>query len=102
MLFCIPIAHRNPEISLPNRSDEQVIALFLIIRRVADRRALTKESVPSWNIGSIHFKSQGDSSTVGDEVPPNGDPMCSMDAHREAFGESGIEAETTTIEEIPS
>jgi len=39
----------------------QVIAPFLIIRRVAGRRALTSEAIVSRDPGSIRFRSQGDS-----------------------------------------
>lgn len=41
----------------------QVVAPFLITLRVANRRALTSEMIASGNVGSMHFRSQGRSTT---------------------------------------
>lgn len=76
-----------------------MIAPFLIILRVANRRALTSEAVVSGNIDSIHFRSQG-KSTSGDETLSDGHPMSSVDHDGETSGELGIGVETG-IEEVP-
>jgi hypothetical protein len=44
-----------------NHGDKQVIAPFLIILRVAKRRALTAEVIVSGDLGSIQFGSRGES-----------------------------------------
>lgn len=46
--------------SLSNR-DEQVVAPFLVILRVADRSALTSDTITSGTLGSFSFTSQGKS-----------------------------------------
>lgn len=45
----------------PILAETQVIAPFLIILRVVNRRALTKEAIATGSIGSICFKPQGES-----------------------------------------
>lgn len=74
--------------------DEQVIAPFLLIRRVADRRALTSGTPPSESIGSIHLRSLG-ASTGDSGTVPGGDQMVSMGAQGETPDELGDRAETT-------
>jgi hypothetical protein len=82
-----------------NYGDEQVIAPFLIILRVANRRALTGEAVASGNVGSIRFKSRG-KSTGGDGTLSDGHPTSYVDPGGETTGEPGIGVETA-IEEVP-
>ena len=81
-----------------NRRDEQVIAPFLIILRVADRRALTSETIVSGNLGSIHFRSQG-KSTVGNGPLRDEHPVSSADTHRGISQDLDPGAETA-IEEV--
>jgi hypothetical protein len=98
------LCHLSPFSAISGRyclimGGELVIAPFLIVLRVADRRALTSETIVSGNLGSIHFRSQG-KSTVDDETPPDEHPVSSTDAHRETSQELGAGAEETAIEEV--
>ena len=81
---------------LSNRSDEQVIAPFLIVLRVANRTAITSKAIVSGNIGSMRFESQGNESTDGGVTVPDGDPVGSVKADGENTGELGV-----VIEEVP-
>lgn len=81
-----------------NHGGEQAIAPFLIILRVADRRALTSETIVSGNLGSIHFRSQG-KSTVDDGTLPDDHHVSSTDADGEISQELGAGAESA-IEEV--
>ena len=83
---------------LSNNGGAQVIAPFLIILRVADRRVLTSEIIVSGNIGSIHFRSEG-KSTVGNGSFPDGGPVGSTDVHGETPQELGPGTEIA-IEEV--
>lgn len=85
--------------SLSNYGGTQAIAPFLIILRVAKRRALTSEAVASGNVGSMHFKGPGDS-TGGDGTLSDGQPVGSTDPDKETAGELAIGVETA-IEEVP-
>lgn len=78
--------------------ETQVIAPFLVTLRVAHRRALTSEMVTSGDIGSIHFKSHGESVDDG-ETLPEGDGPCSKGASRETLGQPDLGAENA-VEEI--
>lgn len=75
-------------------NDEQVIAPFLIIIRVANRSALTSDTVVSRGVGSIRFRKQG-KSTIGGETIPDRHPVDSLDAYGETPGEIGVGTETT-------
>ena len=60
--------------TLSDLGEMQIIAPFLIVLRVAERRALTKDTIiSSGNLGSIRFRSQGESrgpnATVSDGSP---------------------------------
>jgi hypothetical protein len=74
-----------------------VIAPYLIILRVANRRALTSKMIASGSgdIGSMQFRSQGET-TGGGESIPDGDLTSSM---MEASGEPGFGTEDS-IEEV--
>ena len=85
---------------MTNDNDEQCIAPFLIVLRVANRTALTSEAVVSGNVGSIRFKSQGESTGV-DGTFLDGNPVSSTDEHSEAPGEHDSAAENA-VEEVPS
>ena len=82
---------------LANHGYTQVIAPYLIILRVAKRRALTSESI-SGSVGSIHFRSQG--STDGDGSFLGGESGNSMEADGEAPGEL-VTRDGNAIEEVP-
>jgi hypothetical protein len=51
--------------------------VFLIVLRVANQSALTSEAVASGNVGSIHFRSGGDS--TGGPVSSNGETSDRLD-----------------------
>lgn len=86
---------------MSDRGGAQVIAPFLIILRVANQTALTREAIVSGNIGSIHFKSQGISTDGGNVTIADEDPKSSVDTGRENPGELGVGAEIAAIEEVP-
>lgn len=79
----------------------QVIAPYLIILRVAKRRALTSEMVTSGsnNVGSIRFASQA--TTNGNPSVLDGDPICSTQTNGKATDEVGMRGENG-IEGVPS
>ena len=65
---------------MSNHDNKQVIAPFLIILRVANRTALTCETVVSGNIGTIHFRSEGTSmDNSGTMTIPDGNPISTVD-----------------------
>lgn len=77
----------------------QVIAPYLVILRVAKRRALTNRSV-SGTVEFIRFKSQG-STDYGDESLPGGDPTDEAGVNGETSGEV-VAREESVVEEVPS
>jgi hypothetical protein len=79
--------------------DKQVIAPFLIVLRVANKRALTSETVVSGNIGSMHFKSQERSAMTGSETVSGGVPVSSLDASGETTVEYS-DRDETAIDEV--
>ena len=83
--------HRNLETELPDHSYVQVIAPFLIILRVANRRALTSDIITS-RTGSIHFRSQA-GSTDYDLTLTDGDHTHPVGTTSGTPSEFGIEAE---------
>ena len=85
--------------SLSNLGNEQVIASFLVTLRVANRTALTSDTVGSGNLGSIRFRSQ-EKSTESDGTVLDGVPLGSMEMSGEVLGESSVGVEDT-IEEVP-
>lgn len=76
----------------------QVIAPFLIILRVADRRALAGNTIVSGTAGTLQFKSQGES-TDDNETLPEGYNTSSTEPGDEVVGKPGIGAENT-VEEV--
>jgi hypothetical protein len=86
--------------SSSDHDDKQVIAPFLIILRVADRRALTSNAVTSGNIDSIRFKSQGET-TAGEVSLSDVYPTSSMGPDGETPDGPGVGVEPeTAIEEV--
>ena len=77
----------------------QVIAPYLVILRVAKRRALTNKSV-SGTVEFIRFKSQG-STDYGDESLPEGDPTDAAEVNGEISGEV-VARDESAIEEVLS
>ena len=71
----------------------QVIAPLLIIQRVANRCALTSNTIVTGNIGSLHASSS-EESTGGSCVFPDAYPTCSDDHHRRGTSDLGIAVET--------
>lgn len=79
---------------LSDHDAEQVIASLLIILRVADKRALTSDTIVTGHISSLHFTGQA-KSTVGNGTSSNGDPMTSAVTIEEAPIEPNDGIETT-------
>ena len=71
----------------------QVIAPLLIVERVANRTALTSDSIVTGNVGTFRTRSRGES-TGGSYARSGGQPMCSADSHGKGTGEVGAVAET--------
>ena len=89
---------RDAVLVLPsNYGCTQVIAPYLIILRVAKRRAITSESI-SGTAESIRFRSQG--STDGDGSLPDGDRVNATEVNSEAAGEH-VAVDENVIEEVP-
>ena len=84
-------------LALSNHGCTQVIAPYLIILRVAKRRALTSESI-SGTAGSIRFRTQG--STSGDRTLSDREPPSPTEVNGEAAGEL-VTCGGHTIEEVP-
>ena len=71
----------------------QVIAPLLIIQRVANKSALTSNTIASLHLSSFKTRSRG-ISTGGSGALPDGDPTSSVDRRGVGSGEPGIEVET--------
>ena len=82
---------------LPNDGCAQVIAPYLIILRVAKRRAITSETI-SGTTESIHFRSQGSTDDSGSL--PDGDPVNATEVSGEAAGEH-VTVDENGVEEVP-
>ena len=70
----------------------QVIAPLLIIRRVANRSALTSDTIVTRPIDSFRARSRGES-TGGSHALPGRYPTCSADNHGKDTSELGIAVE---------
>lgn len=90
--FVFLSSHHNLDTPLSNHGNEQVIAPFLIILRIADRSAITSDNSTSGSSGSNQFMSQGES-TSSNEIPPDESPAGSVDAPGKTPGELGVEVE---------
>jgi hypothetical protein len=88
---------RNINTLLSAHGHTQVIAPYLIIIRVAKRRALTSESI-SGSLESIQFRSQGSGNIDGSL--PDGAPASAMGLNGEAPGELSARDEDA-IEVLP-
>ena len=74
----------DDETRLANHRIEQVIAPYLIILRIANRRAFACDNADSGNVGSIHFKSRGKTTSGG--MRPGEYPMNSMNGSEFGVG----------------
>ena len=92
--------HYEPGTLLSDHRIAQVIAPYLIVIRVAERRALTSEMITSGpeKVSSIQFRSQG--TTDGDGSLPDGGPTNSVQANDEVPNDVGTKTEND-IEEVP-
>ena len=70
-----------------------MIAPLLIIQRVANRSALTSDSVTSGGISTFKAETRGE--LTSDSDPPGGDPISSVDEDGTNSGEVGVESLTT-------
>ena len=68
----------------------------MIILRVANRRALTSNSIPDGSVDSIRFRSQG--TTDSDGSFPGGLPTNTTEVNGEVPGELGPGVESATEE----
>ena len=84
---------------MSNHNDGQVIGPFLIVLRVANRTALTSNIVSPVNVGSIRFKSRGES-TGGSGALHDENLTNSIEIDEEASGDPGAGVEDS-IEEVP-
>ena len=86
---------------MSNYDGVQVIAPYLIILRVANRKALTSNMLSSGSgaVGSIRFASQG-GSTGDDGSLPDGNPeqLMGMNDRVPSESDAGVE---NTIDEVP-
>jgi len=82
------------DIFFPILAETQVIAPLLIIQRVANQSALTSDAVTTGPVGSIHFRSRGES-TSGDGPLPVTRPMDLANKFGKDSGELGVGVETT-------
>ena len=97
--FSVPLTYLGRWTS--NDPDEQVIAPFLLVLRIANRTTLTDEGTVSGNLDSIRFNSMGGSTGV-DRTIPDGNPIDStLDVHGETPGEYTV-GEEGIIEETAS
>jgi hypothetical protein len=60
---------------------------------MADRSALTSKTIVSGNMGSMHFRTQGESEG-GTETVPDVFPVISEDSHGKPPGELGVDVES--------
>jgi hypothetical protein len=89
----LPDAPRSWDMVISNCGCEQVIAPFLIILRVANRRALTSRAV-SGGVSLIQFSNEG-KSTGGSRTLPGGSTASSVDLYGKTPGEFSVTVETT-------
>ena len=98
-VFYFLLSHSpQPCESLSNHNEEQVIAPFFIILRVADNSALmneTNDTTISGDAGSIRFRNRrGSAGGVG--TISEGNPMSATTTYVEPHDEICVETETTT------
>ena len=67
-----------------------MIASLLIIQRVANRSALTSNTVASGRLSDFKARSQGQLTTGSDALPSGGDPASSVDERGTDSGEPGV------------
>ena len=86
---------------MSDRGDEQVIAPFLIIPRVANRTAFTSNATAPGTVGSICFRSQ-EKSTNSSETFLGGSLVSSIETSGETSGGLGVGAEDSIDEVLVS
>ena len=86
----------NPRTLLSNQACTQVVAPYLIILRVAKRRAMTSESI-SGSAGSVRFQG-GETDTDGSHE--YGGPTNMTEVNVEAPGDPGA-GDKNIIKEVP-
>ena len=92
--------HRDSVTLSSDRWNKQVIAPLLVILRVANRRALTNDSIAPGNLSSIHFTGQGESMD-GNGIVPGENPTSLTEANNpDTPSEYSTKAENT-IDETP-
>ena len=74
----------------------QAIASLLIIQRVANKSALTSNTIASGHLSSFRARSGGTTGTS--DALPSGDPANSVNRHGAASGELEVGVQETTIE----
>ena len=84
---------------LSNDDGKQCIATFVIVLRVANQTALTSEAV-SGNIGSIRFKSVGESTSGDETLQSTGNPIHLASDGHEKIPEEHSAGTENTIEEV--
>jgi hypothetical protein len=94
------ITHHNLWVRLSDHGDEQVIAPFLIILRVANRSALTSDTIISGNVGSLQFRGQ-EKSTSGIGTFPDEYLASSTEPDGETPGKIDVEVGAVIVE-VPS
>jgi len=99
LLFLGPWASSSPvcDIFFPMLASNQVIAPFLVILRVANRSAMTSDTIASGTTGSVSFTSQG-RSTDGSRTILDEYPMSPMKTNGEISSKVGVEVAVTTDE----
>lgn len=83
---------RSPDLAalLLNRYGEQVIAPFLIVLRVANKKALTSEAIITGHVSSMHFGNRAAESVDGNGTLPGGHPASLTDVYGKTPGENGV------------
>ena len=102
--MAFPPTHNKPwGTFLSNRRDAQVIAPYLIVLRVANRRALTNDVISgTGSVGSLSFdfKGQGTTTDASEGTFPDGGPASLMGVNSEAARGRGAGPDDA-IGEIP-
>ena len=74
-----------------------MIASLLIIQRVANKSALTSNTVTSGRLSDFKAKSQGQLTTGNGALPSGGDPMSPVDERGTNSGELGVGMTTIDV-----
>ena len=74
-----------------------MIASLLIIQRVANKSALTSNTVASARLSDFKARSRGQPTTGGGAIPSGGDSMSSVDERGTNSGELGVGMTTIDV-----